>query len=357
MVLSAGETLFDDETQEPAHPFIACERRGSEQAIKLNTDVRSGGRISVHRIDGGNDSQHRRVGQAYETSILLRDRCTRVIGRLRSVAMNVHWIVDPRAAALGLLTVGAALAGCADSRTSTNPTPPPVAVAITGTVADSLDRPVSGARVEVRAAPPVVVFTDGAGAFTASASAPPGIPLPLEVTKDRYLPFAMTLAIDALGRTNSAAVRLNPASPFELTGRYTMTVTASASCTGLPAAARARSYGVTASHRPPPSRSTFNAYLDGATFLYEPVVTGSTTVDGFTIELLVPFTPVDAFTQSLTEELADGSVVMLSGRVVGDIRENGAVLSGPLQGRIESCRGGACVACQATDHQLTLQRQ
>ena len=145
------------------------------------------------------------------------------------------------------------LAGCSQDGTPppppTGPTPPPPSpgpeqnIAVSGWVADSAARLISGARVEVMtgAQAGTVVFSDDRGQF--SFETPLGATTRLRASKAGYIDDIRALATNAA----TGSVRIDfelrsPNPPVDLTGHYRITFSADSACANLPAAAQSRTY-------------------------------------------------------------------------------------------------------------------
>jgi hypothetical protein len=160
--------------------------------------------------------------------------------------------------------------GCGDSKspvqaTPVLPAPPPGPVSVNGQVKDTAFRPVAGVRVEVVDGPSAGVFatTNTAGRYEL-----PGVfsePFTVRATKEGYAPFTTTLSMRYSPVSISIVLALSTPS-VNIAGDYTLTLTADTACSGLPDAARSRSYAVSMTSMPN-TPANYRAVLAGATFL------------------------------------------------------------------------------------------
>jgi hypothetical protein len=161
--------------------------------------------------------------------------------------------------------------GCGDSKspiqaTPVLPAPAPGPVSVAGQVNDTALRPVAGVRVEVVDGPSAGVFgtTDTAGHYEL-----PGVisePAKFRATKEGYTPFTTTPSPRCC-QTFIYIVLALSAPSVNLAGDYTLTLTADTACSGLPDAARSRTYTVSMTSMPN-TPANYRAVLGGATFLF-----------------------------------------------------------------------------------------
>jgi hypothetical protein len=118
--------------------------------------------------------------------------------------------------------------------------PAPAISNVHGVVRDSIERPVSGARVELvdgsQAGQFVMTDSDGGFAFapfTASVTA-----VTIRVTRDGYAPATVSPRRDS----ENTIVRLTPLTRVDPTGEYQLTLTAADVCEALPLVVRTRRY-------------------------------------------------------------------------------------------------------------------
>lgn len=145
------------------------------------------------------------------------------------------------------------LAGCSQDGppppppTGPSPTPPPAGpsqtFAVSGWVADSAARLLSGVRVEVMtgARAGTVVFSDDRGQF--SFETPLGATTQLRASKAGYLDDIRAIATNTAGDSVRIDFQLRSPNPsVDLTGHYRIVFTADSACSNLPAAAQSRTY-------------------------------------------------------------------------------------------------------------------
>jgi hypothetical protein len=170
--------------------------------------------------------------------------------------------------------------GCGDDRTVSPPpmAPSPVPLApvpapavvpqtLYGYVGDTAFRPVAGARIEVLNGPQVgtVMTSDDQGRFSYTGTFTP--PVNLRATKDGFAVATLTVI---LGTDRPYAFfNLTPlVPPVAAAGNYTLTISADSACTGIPQAARTRSYAatVTLNTRATPLNTRFDGTVTGGVF-------------------------------------------------------------------------------------------
>lgn len=154
-------------------------------------------------------------------------------------------------------------AACEDGKSPVQPTPstpvspqpaPPLVFSLSGSVQDTASRPLAGVRVEVIAGDRSGTFetTDSNGRFRMPGTFTGTVTL--AGSKDGYhqesqtLPYPQTLRrLPSLENLNLwTNLSLQPdGPPANITGEYTLTITADRSCSTLPDEVRARTYSVT----------------------------------------------------------------------------------------------------------------
>src|SRR5262249_20803676 len=138
-------------------------------------------------------------------------------------------------------------AGCGKEQSPAQPTPAPPSVhtafSVSGSVIDTALRPLADVRVEV---------VDGPGTGAVATTGPLGTynrsgtfsdTLTVQASKDGYATSTTRLPITNDGGRAYLSFALDPSAPSaDISGDYTLTVTADSSCMGLPEAARVRTY-------------------------------------------------------------------------------------------------------------------
>jgi protocatechuate 3,4-dioxygenase beta subunit len=257
--------------------------------------------------------------------------------------------------------------------TPASPVPPVATTAITlaGTVADAAWRPLAGARVEVLSGPQAGKFavTNNRGEFSVSGEFD-------DTTRFRATMDGHREATGALPPRCAACdphwwihFGLEAFAPHaDLTGAYTVTLTADSACTGLPEQARSRTFDVTVtrladSEWAQNSRFTVTGGAppllgNRASF---PIGVAGDHVAGFTGDL--------HGTPSLVEEIGPNTYVGFDGAIAASADSSGATISGAFDGLIEHCGADApmgpeyqCTSerrksCTSTNHQFRLVRR
>jgi hypothetical protein len=232
--------------------------------------------------------------------------------------------------------------GCGDSRNNTPPlSPSPSAPVVSqqslsGYVADTAFRAVAGARVDVLDGPQagLSMLSDDAGQFTYTGTFTSSVTL--RVSKDGYVSATGTSRISAPGGRPWAYLRLEPvAAPANIAGDYTVTFTADASCTSLPAEARSRTFAATIAATPDPAvpaGTLFRLVISGV-----PLVPGN---DGFPIGVAGSFVNLEVWNgegPGVVERLAPRTYVGLFGSAGTTVGTPGAPISASFDGTIEYC--------------------
>ena len=213
-----------------------------------------------------------------------------------------------------------------------------------GWVHDNARRPVPGVTVEVIGSVPAgrATITDDSGSFSLGDVTVTVNEAMLRASKDGY-----ATSLTTLGGSGIAGIVLWLLTPPVIQpGEYTMSVVADRTC-DLPEVARTRTYSATVTPRkfrvnPPPERQTdFDVALSGASFATRQGIspTNSLTVHaaGDYLEFFLDAYEVDGF---ITERLAAGTFVELTGSVAGSIGTSG-VSSLPFDGWFTYCEGSS----------------
>jgi Carboxypeptidase regulatory-like domain len=267
--------------------------------------------------------------------------------------------------------------GCGDSRNNTPPlTPSPSAPVVPqqsliGHVADTAFRPIAGARVDVLDGPQagLSMLSDGDGQFTYSGMFASSVTF--RVSKDGYVSTTATSRVSAPGGRPWAYVRLATVdAPADIAGDYTLTFTADASCTSLPADARTRTYAATIAATPDP--------LVPAGTLFRVVIAGASVVpgnDGFPVGVAGSFVTLEVWNgenPGVVERLAPRTYVGIFGYAPTTVTSSDAPISAAFDGTIEYCVATAdgtpaygCTSvltdrrehCESKNHRITLTRR
>jgi hypothetical protein len=266
--------------------------------------------------------------------------------------------------------------GCGDSKSPVQVTPvrpAPGPVSVNGQVNDTALRPVAGVRVEVVDGPSAGVFgtTNTAGHYEL-----PGVfsePLTVRATKEGYAPFTTTRSMQ-YGPVESICIVLALSTPsVNIAGDYTLTLTADTACSGLPDAARSRTYTVSMTSMPN-TPDNYRAVLSGATFLSSE--TGQFLVD--VAGTYAHFRFGDPWGEGdgsrgdgsyIEEEVAPSTYLGIAGSA-GLTVNGGTTISGSFSGGVQYCVNpnpaaivnyqcpvGQPVVCYSTNHRMLLVRR
>lgn len=232
--------------------------------------------------------------------------------------------------------------GCGDSRNATPPLAPSASVPLTaqqslsGYVADTAFRAVTGARVEVLDGPQagLSMLSDASGHFTYTGTFASSVTF--RVSKDGYVSATGTSRVSAPGGRPWAYFQLATVdAPADIAGDYTLTFTADASCTSLPADARTRTYAATIAATPDPlvpAGTLLRLVIAGA-----PVVAGT---DGFPVGVAGSFVTLEVWNgenPGVVERLAPRTYVGLFGYAGTTVASSDAPITAAFDGTIEYC--------------------
>ena len=241
----------------------------------------------------------------------------------------------------GALAVPLLCLGC-ENAPPIQPTPIPTSISarsfsLGGFVGDTAGRDLAGARVEVvddRGAA-TVTTTDGHGHF--SLPGPFTGTVRVTASHDGHLSQTKTYALPDQARTGAQG-RVTfgleaPGSSAQIVGNFTVTLTADASCTGLPDEGRARGYSTTITGD---VRNGFAGRLSGARFF--PWTSNCPGPDECLLDRFWLGTAGDYVGgyMSIIEQLSDTSYLIADGRISGSISSTGVTAS--LDGYLDFCR-------------------
>jgi hypothetical protein len=249
---------------------------------------------------------------------------------------------------------------------------------VEGSVGDTTQRGIAGARVEVLDGPQAgtTTMTNPIGGFSFRVSADDTTRF--RASKDGYVPAEGTLK----PRCPTCSTRridfvLQSAGPsLDLTGDYTFSLMADSACTSLPAEARVRTYPTTIAPAPPSSTATFIATITGSSFwtldgppfyidhaAFRILTAGTSVVFDFGIDEYFPDT---------VEEIGANTYIAFQGVSIVSVNPPVSIISVPFDGTIEYCEArspmgkdydcspGKAVAsaqCTSTAHRLILTRR
>jgi hypothetical protein len=267
--------------------------------------------------------------------------------------------------------------GCGDSRNRTPPLAPSTSApavsqqSLSGYVADTAFRAVTGARVEVLDGPQagLSMVSDAVGQFTYTGTFTS--PVSFRVSKDGYISATETSRVSAPGGRPWAYVRLETvAAPADIAGDYTMTVIADSVCTGIPEEWRTRTYAATIGPRLDPllrPNTLLTLTVVGAPLLPNrdnfPIGVSASDI-GFTIYQGEDF--------GLVEQLTPTTFLAVQGFGLASIDGSASTITAMLNGVIDycalksesgwnyNCTTGPAIAhasCESKNHRLTLRQR
>jgi carboxypeptidase family protein len=209
--------------------------------------------------------------------------------------------------------------------------------------------PVAGARVEVVSASPAVsTTTDFQGRYRLYGVRPGA---DIRITRDNYEPRILQVSA-AEHQTLNTTLRLSQPRP-DVSGTYTLTITAACQSGSLPQALQERKYTATISQTGP----TLFVTLSGATFHSGASKTFSGQIAGSTATFTLQTYGYYSYSSpSLIEQLPE-SVLVVTGQATTTISSNSIVgrLSGYIS-QMTSYPGTSITGCYSTAHNFALTR-
>ena len=266
--------------------------------------------------------------------------------------------------------------GCGDSKspvqaTPVLPAPAPGPVSVVGQVNDTALRPLADVRVEVVDGPSAGVFatTNTVGHYEL-----PGVsePFTVRATKEGYAPFTTTRSTGYSPLSIYIVLALSTPS-VNIAGDYTLTLTADTACSGLPDAARSRTYTVSMTSMPN-TPENYRAVLGGATFLSSEAGQFDVDVAGTYAHFRFgdPWDDGDGAKRAgsyIVEEVAPSTYLGIAGSA-GLTANGGTTISGSFSGTVQYCVNpnpaaignyqcpvGQIVVCNSTNHQMLFVRR
>jgi hypothetical protein len=210
----------------------------------------------------------------------------------------------------------------------------------------------------------VFATTNTAGHYELNGSTP----FTVRATKDGYAPFTATRSTGY--SPLSIWIVLALSTPSEnLAGDYTLTLTADTACSGLPDAARSRTYTVSMTSRPN-TPDNYRAVLGGATFLSSAAGQFDVDVAGTYAHFRFgdPWDDGDGAKREgsyIIEEVAPSTYLGITGSA-GLTVNGGTTMSGSFSGEVQYCvhpnpaaiGNYQCpVDCYSTNHRMLLVRR
>ena len=283
------------------------------------------------------------------------------------------------------LAFAVAMAGLSCSGTDPGPGPSPIppdqtSRTVSGTVTNTAFSPVADARVAILNTN-LSTLTDALGRFdlkgTISGTAT------VQVTKDGYIPQTREAAWTACLPGVSPCLQSNlgfllqaVAAPTDITGDYTVVITADPACRDLPAEARTRTYSASISSVRPDNTS-LEVRISGPSPLIflDSVFTAGMAGDNFALELYGSW-----FHQAFLEKVASDSYVGFNGIATARVPPGASTISAVLDGTVTHCRTSvplsepvygcvplgsgmsalqpeSFVTCQSKNHQMIFSRR
>ena len=255
--------------------------------------------------------------------------------------------------------------GCSDSHPAAPTAPVNPEFSLSGMVSDTAFRPLASVTVEVVGGPRngANATTDASGRYTFSGTFTNTVSL--RASKDGYVPTLRSATANPTSGPRDLSFSLEQIAPSaNIAGEYTLTLSADASCTELPAIARARSYPATITREPSSLSSQFYKISLNAGIFYPSNLNNSLTVG-----VAGSFARVMSFDYGIgiAEQLAPNTYVSIWGQSNAEI--SGPTISGAWSGGFEYCEGSGTgpgfyrcspqptAYCEAANHRLTLTRR
>jgi len=255
--------------------------------------------------------------------------------------------------------------GCSDNNPSAPTAPVNPEFSLSGMVFDTAFRPLANVTVEVVGGPRngANATTDASGRYAFSGTFTNMVSL--RASKDGYVPTLKAAAANPTSGPQDLSFSLEPIAPSaNIAGEYTLTFSADASCTDLPAVARMRSYAVMITREASSLSSQFYKISPTVGTFY-PSNLNSTLTAG----VAGSFARVMSFDYGigLAEQVAPDIYVSIWGQSNAEI--NGPTISGVWSGGFEYCEGSGAgpgfyrcsprptAYCEAANHRLTLTRR
>lgn len=271
-----------------------------------------------------------------------------------------------------LLVVGLLIcAGCGEVTPPLQPTATaPRTFTVSGSVVDTAHRYVSGARVEVVDGPlaGTVAMSDERGRFLMPAKLPE--PVNFRVTKDGFVSATRTWPTPGRPPPRGEGVDFwielsSPGTPIDLTGTYTLTLTADSACTGLPGETRTRTY--TATILPLVKPTDFRVSISGGQFFRFYSEFGIQTAGTF-VRFDV-YRWIDEVEPGIVEQTHEQMFLAITGIAPMSVGAEGlTAITVPFEGTLEycpsqpdgdvyRCADSARVTCFSGNHRLTAARR
>jgi hypothetical protein len=255
--------------------------------------------------------------------------------------------------------------GCSDG----NPTAPTAPVnpefSLSGTVFDTAFRPLPNVIIEVVGGPRngANATTDASGRYALTGTFTNTVSL--RASRDGYVPVIRSATANSTSGPQDLSFSLEQiAASTNIAGEYTLTLSADASCTELPAIARMRSYPVTITREASSLSSQFYKISPTAGTFYPSNLNNSLNAG-----VAGSFVRVMSFDYGigLVEQVAPNTYVSIWGASNAEIR--GPTISGVWSGGFEYCEGAGTgpgffrcsprpmAYCEAVNHRLTITRR
>ena len=266
-----------------------------------------------------------------------------------------------------IVIVAIAAAACSGGSLVSLPASPSAGeVRIAGQVLDTLRRPLGGAQVEIVDGPlsGIATMTNDDGRFALGPWMSGTDRVTIRIVKDGY-----TSATEGW-RGRDVRVTLTAIALVDLGGASTVTFTAAAECTQLPAAVRTRTYSATGQPTTRPGHFTLEL---GAANFYPAYDTFSGVAASDAVRF--PVYSWQAFIwwledQPIFERLAGGTYIALSGTATAPVVQSNASIGATFDGSFSYCSDAhdptvanippacaAAVECRSDHHQLLLSRR
>ena len=255
--------------------------------------------------------------------------------------------------------------GCSDSNPAVPTVPANPEFSLSGMVHDTAFRPLANVIIEVVGGPRngANATTDPSGRYAFSGTFTSTVSL--RASKDGYVPVVKSATASVTSGPQDLSFSLEQiASSANIAGEYTLTLSADASCTDLPAVARTRSYPATITRDASSLSSQFYKISLNAGIFYPSNLNSSLTagVAGSAVRVM----SFD-YGIGIAEQVAPNTYVSIWGQSNAEI--SGPTISGVWSGGFEYCEGSGLgpgfyrcsprptAYCEASNHRLTLTRR
>ena len=221
-----------------------------------------------------------------------------------------------------------------DNTESVSPQPLPLLASVTMIVSDMVQRPVAGARAELKTGVDAGTFaiSSADGTVTIAGHTLPSGSLTVRISKEGLRAVDQTYRASPTDTTFASLVSLVALTPLDLAGENLLTIEADSLCEGLPVAVTKRTFD--ASIAPTPNPSYFSIGLGGASFFRDFNLLGVfVAADAARFEVYLA--PLEE--EPIVERLSQNEYVAFDGEATAEASQFDEVISGPFRGSISYC--------------------